>query len=246
MIAFGIAYLVASGYIALIGLVFFLVLRGFADDERLRSVLMSLGILCLAIFVVMKGSGWLRDRNQRNDVENHALAFGKFCADGPVSPTVKRTVPVEGVAVLEFMNTAKPETSRLRSAGQLAGELKGMLICKTRSSLKVTDGLQDTGRELCSGAAGGADVPLSAANYQLTFMKVAEQTFPEGSTSNGAMRMTKVAVQVRSNTEVLGEDVIYVAQQAPGAYWERCLYPAQRLAELLTGVFQLLEVKGRS
>ncbi len=238
-----LAYLIVTGYIGLVMLVPVLVLLVFVKDQRLWSLLKFSAFLCLGITLAIRGTGWLSDKNQRNQVERHLLAFAKFCADSPVSPIIRRTAPVNGAAVVELRNTAKQELPGYRNSGQLADSLKGSLICKTRRSLGVMDASVGKGQDLCSDGTSRTDGPLPAANYQLTFEKVAEQTFPENSTSNGAMRMTKVGVQIRDNNGVLGEDVIYVAQQAPGAYYDRCPYPKQRLAELLTGVFQLLEVK---
>lgn len=237
MIGYLLIYLVSTGYIWFIVLIPVLFLRYFAKSQTSKRFLSVAAFICLLLPLFTQQLQEADDRSLKKQVTEHALEFGRFCADGPISPTIHSSAPIERLAVI-FVKNPVTEAVRFRTATQIADMLRGQLVCKTRTGLAIQDDDQSGMHELCPAKEESGKVSSSRSDYELVFEKVHERT----GQAYGQNFMTKVAVQIRHKGDVLGEDAIYFSSQLPMGTRESCPYPEQRLAELLSGAFQLTEV----
>lgn len=247
-IVFLFGYLVATGYIWLVALVPIFVFSLFVEKGEARAILGILALGCVLTSILMQIARWHSDNTLREEHAQRSATFEKFCADSPALPLVHQVIPVEIPAVLIYANSVEQDkgTSRIHDAYSVAMLMRGgFLLCKTRSNLKIRDVAMASSTpslDLCINTDPAPPVFGGHVEYQLVLSTMSEQTYPATGASFGPSHFTKASLQLRKGSTVLAEDVVHFSDQQPLGLRERCPYPEQRLSQLLTNVFQLVEI----
>lgn len=239
---------VATGYIWLAALVPIFVFSLFVEKGEARAILGILALGCVLTSILMQIARWHSGNTLREEHAQRSATFEQFCADSPALPLVHQVIPVEIPVVLVYANSVEQHkaTSRIHDADSVAMLMRGgFLLCKTRSNLKIRDlamASSTPSLDLCINASPAPTMFGGHVEYQLVLSTMSEQTYPATGGSFGPNYFTKASLQLRKGSTVLAEDVVHFSNQQPLGLRERCPYPEQRLSQLLTSVFQLVEI----
>ncbi|WP_188708955.1 hypothetical protein [Polaromonas eurypsychrophila] len=241
-------YSVATGYIWLVALVPIFVFSLFVEKGEARGILGILALGCVLTSILTQIARWHSGNTLREEHAQRSATFEQFCADSPALPLVHQVIPVEIPAVLVYANSVEQNkgTSRIHDAHSVAALMRGdFLLCKTRSNLKIRDVAMASSTpslDLCITTNPAPLVFGHHVEYQLVLSTMSEQIYPATGGSFGPTHFTKASLQLRKGSTILGEDVVHFSDQQALGLRERCPYPEQRLSQLLTNVFQLVEI----